>query len=100
MAVYSARAPARMGRSEVARSREAKTGETWGREGQPWETEAARAGYAWLEMLSLRDLLRWCGEGDAAGVRSRLSGVAGRLVASPEELSGVVGEGVLLPGEA
>ena len=60
-------------------------------------TEAARARYAWLEMLSLRDLLRWCGEGDAAGVRLRLSGVAGRLVASPEELSGVVGEGVLLP---
>ena len=48
--------------------------------------EAAGARYVWLELQSLRDLLRW-GEADAAeGVRARLRGVAGRVVASAEEV--------------
>lgn len=57
--------------------------------------EAAKAKYAWLEMLSLRDLLRWCEEGEAEGVRVKLRNVAGRLKASAEELTEVLGEGVL-----
>ena len=58
-------------------------------------TQAAGAKHVWLEMLSIRDLLRWCEAGEAEGVRSRLRGVAGRLAASAEELAGVLGEGVL-----
>ena len=58
--------------------------------------EAARAKYLWLELLALRDLLRWTEAGEKAeGVRERLRGVAGRMVASAEELAGVLGEGVL-----
>ena len=52
--------------------------------------------YLWLELLALRDLLRWTEAGEKAeGVRERLRGVAERMVASPEELAGVLGEGVL-----
>ena len=57
--------------------------------------EAAGAGYVWFEMRSLGDALRWCAEGEAEGVRSRLRGVVGRLAATEEELTGVLGEGVL-----
>ena len=56
--------------------------------------EAAKARYVWLELMSLRDLLRWSDAADAEGVRSRLSSVAGRMAASAEELAGVLGEGV------
>ena len=42
--------------------------------------EAAGAKYAWLELMSLRDLLRWCDAGDATDVRRRLDAVAGRVV--------------------
>ena len=55
----------------------------------------AKAKYAWFEMLALADLLKWCAEGEAEGVRARLRGVAERLAASKEELEGVLGEGVL-----
>ena len=57
--------------------------------------EAAKAKYAWFEMLALADLLKWCAEGEAEGVRARLRGVAERQAASKEELEGVLGEGVL-----
>ena len=57
--------------------------------------EAAGATYAWLEMRSVHDMLGWCAEGEAEGVRSRLRGAAGRLAATKEELARVVGEGVL-----
>ena len=43
----------------------------------------------------MRDLLRWSEAGAADGVRSRLSGVAGRMAATAEEVAGVLGEGVL-----
>ena len=57
--------------------------------------EAAKARYVFLELLSVRDLLRWSEAGAAEGVRSRLSGVAGRMAATAEEVAGVLGEGVL-----
>ena len=57
--------------------------------------QAAGAGYAWLEMRSLDDTLRWCGEAEVEDVRSRLHSVVRRLAATEEELEGVVGEGVL-----
>jgi hypothetical protein len=57
--------------------------------------EAAKARYAWLETTSLADLLRWSEGSEAEGVRSRVRAVAGRLVASADDLVGVVGEGVL-----
>ena len=56
---------------------------------------AAKAKYIWLEMMGLRDLLSWCGAGEAEAVRSRLQAVARRLAASKEELIGVLGESVL-----
>lgn len=58
-------------------------------------SEAAGARYVWLELLSLRDVLRWSDEGAAAEVRSRLGAVVSRVSASTEELVGVLGEGVL-----
>jgi len=58
--------------------------------------EAAGARYLWLAMLSLRDELRWCGPSEAASVRSRLRGVAGRLSVTPEELVEVLGSDVLV----
>jgi len=57
--------------------------------------EAARAKYVWLEMLSLRDLLKWSEVAEAAGVRERLRSVAEQMVASSAELTEVFGEGVL-----
>ena len=57
--------------------------------------EAQRAKYAWLELMALRDWLSWCKAAEAEPVREQLRGVAGRLVASQEELAGVLGEGVL-----
>ena len=53
--------------------------------------EAAGAKYVWLEMLSLRDLLRWCEVSEAEGVRARLRDVARRLATSGEELTGLLG---------
>ena len=41
--------------------------------------EAAGARYVWLELVSLRDLLEWSEDADAAGVRSRLAEVEGRV---------------------
>lgn len=59
-------------------------------------TEAVRGKYAWLEMLSLRDVLRWCDPGETERVRERLrSVVAHRLTATAEEVMEVLGEGVL-----
>ena len=49
-----------------------------------------------LSASTLAELLRWCEEGEAEGVRSRLSSVAGRAAATPAELVGVLGEGVLV----
>eukprot|EP00966_Prymnesium_polylepis_P158737 3669078-Prymnesium_polylepis.2 len=57
--------------------------------------EAAGAGYVWLEMLSLGDMVGWCAEGEVEGVRSRLCGVVGRLAATEAEVAGVLGEGAL-----
>jgi len=57
--------------------------------------EAAKARYMFLELQSLRDLLRWSEAAEAEGVRARLSGVAGRMAATAEEVAGVLGEGVL-----
>jgi hypothetical protein len=57
--------------------------------------EAARARYAWLQMLALADLLGWCDASEGEAVRARLCSVAGQMVASKEELVGVLGEGVL-----
>ena len=57
--------------------------------------EAASARLLWLVMLSLRDLLRWCELREAAAVRSRLRGVVGRLAATTEEVTAVLGQGVL-----
>ena len=58
--------------------------------------EAAGAKYVWLEMMSLRELLRLCeGSEAASSVRARIRGVAGRMAASAEELASVLGEGVL-----
>ena len=53
--------------------------------------EAAGAQYVWLELLSLRDLLEWSEDADAAGVRSRLAVVEGRLVSrrARTEMTGV-----------
>ena len=45
--------------------------------------------------MSLRDMLRWCDAGEVEGVRSQLSAVAGRMRTTPEELAGVLGEGIL-----
>ena len=57
--------------------------------------EAAKAKYTYFEMIALRDLLGWCEATEAEAVRSRLRSVAGRLVAPPEELAALLGEGVL-----
>ena len=57
--------------------------------------EAVKAKYVWFEMLSLRDLLRWGASSGANEMKQRLSLVLRRMVSSPEELSGVLGEGVL-----
>ena len=46
-------------------------------------------------MLALADLLKWCAEGEAEGVRARLRSVTERLAASKEELEGVLGVGVI-----
>jgi len=51
--------------------------------------EAAGARYVWLELLSLRDLLEWSEDADAAGVRSRLAVVEGRLASRRGEMTGV-----------
>ena len=52
--------------------------------------EAAKAKYAWLEMLALADLLKWCTADDAVCVRARLRDVVKTLAASKEELVGVL----------
>ena len=57
--------------------------------------EAVGAKYIWLQMLSLRDLLRWCTAGEVEGVRARLRAVVGQLAASAEEVASVLGEGVM-----
>ena len=57
--------------------------------------EAAKARYVFLEVLSLRDLVRWCEAGAAEGVRSRLRAATGRMAATAEEVAAVLGEGVL-----
>ena len=57
--------------------------------------EAAKARYVFLEVLSLRDLVRWCEAGAAEGVRSRLRAATGRMTATAEEVAAVLGERVL-----
>ena len=57
--------------------------------------EAVGAKYVWLEMLSLHDLLQWSQPGAVEGVRARLRAVVSRMSASSEELTGILGEGVL-----
>lgn len=57
--------------------------------------EAGKARYVWLELLSLRDLLRMCETEAAPAVRSRIRGVAERCVASTGEVAQVLGPGVL-----
>jgi hypothetical protein len=72
--------------------------------------DAARARFPWLEMLAVRDLLRYQQDkgpygsgggsvecemkGEAAGVWPRLVRVTRSLAASPQELAGVLGEEV------
>ena len=65
--------------------------------------EAAGARYVWVEVLALRDLLKWCGterDGVAASyaesVRERLRSAAGRLAASPEEVAAALGKDAVL----
>lgn len=55
--------------------------------------EAARAKYAWLEMMALRDLLSWCEAAEAEAVRSRLRGVTAQLAVSEEDLIEVLRKG-------
>ena len=57
--------------------------------------EAAKVGYVWFHVLALADLLTWCATAETEDVRSRLRSVAERMVASSEELKGVLGEGVI-----
>ena len=57
--------------------------------------EAEGAKYVWLEMLALRDLLKWSEAGEAENVKVRLRAVAGKTAASAKDLTGVLGEGVL-----
>jgi hypothetical protein len=56
--------------------------------------EAARTGCRWLEMLALRDWLRYGGDGVDDLVWARLDGVMGQLVSSREELMSVLGEDI------
>lgn len=57
--------------------------------------EAAAAKYVWIEMLSLRDLMKWCEPDAVEGVRGRLRAVSGQMAASGVELAELLGEGVL-----
>jgi len=54
-------------------------------------TEAAGAQYVWMEFRALRDLQTWCELPAAEAVRARLEEVAGRMVATPAELSAAFG---------
>ena len=47
----------------------------------------------WLEMLSLRDLLRWCNPDQTDGARRRLTAVVARMAASAEELDELFSSG-------
>ena len=40
--------------------------------GEKAVAEAARAKYAWLEMMALRDMLSWCAASEVEALRSRL----------------------------
>jgi hypothetical protein len=62
--------------------------------------EAARTGLWWLEMLALRDWLRYGGAEAGSSVWSRLEGVMGRLMAPNEELMEVLGEDIRRGWEA
>ena len=59
-------------------------------------SEASGAKYLWLEMLSLRDLLKWSEAREVESMKVRLRAVAGKTAASATQLAGVLGEGVLL----
>jgi hypothetical protein len=62
--------------------------------------EAATTGLRWLEMLALRDWLRYGGADVDGSVWTRLEGVMGRLTASNEELMSVLGEDIRKRSEA
>ena len=48
--------------------------------------EAARAGYAWMEMRALRELRDWVEPGAAPAVHARLDEAVARLAATPAEI--------------
>ena len=52
--------------------------------GERAASEAAAASYVWMELLALRDVLRWSSGADAAAVQSRQRAVASRVAPSPE----------------
>ena len=56
--------------------------------------EAGTAKYVWLELLSLRDVLRWCEVSRAEGVQARLAASAGRVAASAVELENLAQVGL------
>jgi hypothetical protein len=56
--------------------------------------EAARTGCRWLEMLALRDWVRYGGDGVGGSVWCRLEGVMRQLAATSEELMSVLGEDI------
>ena len=80
-----------LGRAKVELGERAAAGEAAERA----LAEAAGAKYVWLEMLSLRDLLKYSLPGAVEGVRARLRAVVSRMSASSEELTSILGEGVL-----
>ena len=80
-----------MGRAQAALRRGAAACEA----AESAAAEAAGARYEWLEMLCLRDLLRWSDEASAAGVTARLRRVLHQLSASEEELVAALHESVI-----
>jgi hypothetical protein len=52
--------------------------------------EAKKGGYVWLQMLSLHDVLRCCGQADEADARSQLDAVMQELSAPPDEVEAIV----------
>ena len=54
--------------------------------------ESQTCGYVWMEMMSLRDMLGWVGDGEKASVRARIDAVtAAFAVWDEEETSGTEG---------
>jgi len=54
--------------------------------------EAARARYAWLEMLAIREMLRYCDAQDSVSIRSQLAAVDERISATKQEVQACLGD--------